>query len=98
MSDMEPTDDSQEPGLARERLRQQPRLVRLRERVASLPVDQEYRGRLLHSIDVYAEHIVARPVYAADEGWDDLEALQQVTLSDWMEMSLRKEFKSKFQN
>lgn len=98
MSDLESTNDAQEPELPGERLRQHPRIVRLRQEVSALPVDQEYRGRLLHSIDLYADHIVARPVYAPDEGWDDLEALQQVTLSDWMEMLWLQEFKSKFQH
>ena len=98
MSDQKSTDDTHEPELARERLREHPRIVQLRQQVAALPVDQEYRGRLLHSIDLYAHHIVARPVYAPEEGWDDLEALQQVTLSDWMETLLREQFKSQFQH
>ena len=89
MSDQESTNDVQEPG---ERLRQHSRIVRLRQQVAALPVDQEYRRRLLQSIGLYADHIVARPVYAPDEGWDDLEALQQVTLSDWTEMLLLQMF------
>ena len=98
MSDLESTNGAQESATSGERLRQHPRIVRLRQQVAALPVDQEYRGRLLHSIDLYAEHIVTRPEYAPEKGWDDLEALQQVTLSDWMEMLLLQQFKSKFQH
>ena len=98
MSDLESTNGTHESATPGERLRHHPRVVRLRQQVAALPVDQEYRDRLLHSIDLYADHIVARPVYAPEEGWDDLEALQQVTLSDWMEMLLLQQFKSKFQH
>jgi tripartite-type tricarboxylate transporter receptor subunit TctC len=46
--------------------------------------------RKLASIDTYRDQILARPHYAPDEGWDDLEALQQVTLGDRMERELHK--------
>ncbi len=98
MSDVESTEGTQASATSGECLSQHPRVVRLRQQVAALPVGQEYRNKLLHSIDLYADHIVARPVYAPEEGWDDLEALQQVTLSDRMEMLLQQQFKSKFQH
>lgn len=59
-----------------------PRIVLLRNNVLDLPVDNEYKGQLLNSIDLYHDNIINRPVYAPDEGWNDLEAIQQVTLSD----------------
>jgi hypothetical protein len=64
------------------------RLSLLRSQVHSLPVDEQYRAALLESIDTYRDQILGRPVYAPDEGWDDLEALQQVTLGDMMERAL----------
>ncbi|HRQ06110.1 MAG TPA: hypothetical protein PK580_09130 [Nitrosomonas halophila] len=59
-----------------------PRIMLLRNDVLSLPVDEEYKNLLLQSIAIYREHIIKRPVYAPNEGWDDLEAIQQVTLAD----------------
>lgn len=67
-----------------------PRIALLRSRVLSLPVDERYRAALLGSIDTCREQILARPVDAPAGGWDDLEALQQVTLGDAMERALRK--------
>lgn len=67
-----------------------PRLALLRSQVLSLPVDEQYRAALLKSIDIYRDQILGRPLYAPDEGWDDLEALQQVTLGDVMERALHK--------
>jgi hypothetical protein len=78
------------PGLSDDSLSKHPRIVRLRQQVAALPVDQGYRSRLFHSIDLYAAQIVSRPVYAPEEGWDDLEALQQVTLSDAVEREMQR--------
>ena len=69
-----------------------PRLALLRSQVVSLPVDEQYRAALLKSIDTYRDQILARPLYAPDEGWDDLEALQQVTLGDVMERALQEKF------
>jgi hypothetical protein len=66
-------------------LRYHPRILELRRIVEQLPVDKEYRRWLRHSLWRYADQIVARPVYRAGEGWDDLEALQQLALGDWME-------------
>jgi len=61
-----------------------PRLVQLRSQVLGLPVNEQYRAQLLQSIDTYREQILERPHYTPDEGWDDLKALQQVTLGDMM--------------
>jgi hypothetical protein len=68
------------------------RLALLRSQVVSLSVDEQYRAALLKSIDTYHDQILARPLYAPDEGWDDLEALQQVTLGDVMEVALQGKF------
>lgn len=62
-----------------------PRIERLREQVSGLAVDNNYRKALLRAIDTYMDQILTRPEYAADEGWDDLEAIQQVTMGDMME-------------
>lgn len=59
-----------------------PRIVLLRNDVLSLPINEEYKNLLLQSIEIYREHIINRPVYAPNEGWDDLGAIQQVTLGD----------------
>ena len=65
-----------------------PRLALLRSQVLNLPVDEQYRAALLQSIETYRGQILARPHYAPHEGWDDLEALQQVTLGDAIERTL----------
>ena len=70
-----------------------PRLAQLRSQVVGLPVDEQHRAALLRSIDNYRDQILARPFYTPDEGWDDLEALQQVTLGDAMERALQEKFK-----
>ena len=77
-----------EPELPGRRLRHHPRIAALRLDVARLPVDEHYRRWLYRSLNLYADQVVDRPLYARDEGWDDLEALQQVTLGDMMESSL----------
>ena len=69
-------------------LRHHPRIVALRIFASRVPVGAEYRARLTRSIWMYAEQIVGRPVHAPEQGGDDIEALQQVTLSDWMEEML----------
>lgn len=63
------------------------RLDDLRDEVKRLPVDENYRAALLASVERYRDQIIARPEHGA--GWDDLEALQQVTLGDEMEAYLR---------
>jgi len=50
----------------------------------------EHKSRLYAALYKYADQFVERPHYKPEEGWDDLEALQQVTLGDWMEESIRR--------
>lgn len=69
-----------------------PRLNALTYTVQRLPVGGVYRAALLRSVDRYAEQIIERQ---PDEDWDDLEALQQVTLGDIMEASLRARIESR---
>lgn len=78
-----------QPELPGRRLRCHPRIAQLRTDVARLPVDEHYRRWLYRSLNLYADQVVDRPLYKPDEGWDDLEALQQVTLGDMMEHSMR---------
>lgn len=66
-----------------------PRLTALRYQVYSLRVDAQYRAQLLQSLKRYADQFITRPQYEPDEGWDDLEALQRVTLGEMMERSLQ---------
>ena len=66
-----------------------PRIAILRTVVLTLPVDEDYRAQLLLSLDTYRDQILERPAYQPDQGWDDLEALQQVTLGDMMERNLQ---------
>lgn len=63
------------------------RISDLRNHVAQLPVDETYRAELMASIERYRDQIIARPEHGP--GWDDLEAIQQVTLGDRMERYLR---------
>ena len=70
-------------------LNDHPRIVALRESIRGLPVDARYRSRLYHSLYKYADQIVDRPIHESGEGWDDLEALQQVTLGDMNERWLQ---------
>lgn len=67
--------------------RNHPRLHALAYTVQRLPIGGFYRAALHTSIDRYADQIVERP---QDMGWDDLAALQQVTLGDMMEFALRR--------
>lgn len=82
-----------QPEMPGKRLRLHPRIVQLRQDVARLPVDDNYRRWLYRSLNLYADQIVARPEYPPEQGWDDLEALQQVTLGDMNEMWLASELK-----
>jgi hypothetical protein len=43
-----------------------PRIALLRNDVLSLPVDEEYKNLLLHSIELYRDDIINRPVYARE--------------------------------
>lgn len=60
-----------------------PRIRSLRQSVANLPIDEEYRSRLYASIELYADQLLAGPPLV--NGWCDLGALQQLTLGDWNE-------------
>ena len=62
-----------------------PKLHALAYTVQRLPIGGFYRAALLRSIDRYSDQLIDRPHYTPEEGWDDLEALQQVTLGDMME-------------
>jgi len=62
-----------------------PRIALLIKQVNSLPVDDEYKSLLLDAIKNYREQILERPEIPIDGGWNDLEALQQVTLGDRLE-------------
>lgn len=66
-----------------------PRIAALRLSINRLSVQDEYRRRLRAALCRYADLVIDRPHYRPEEGWDDLEALQQVTLGDWMEDSIR---------
>jgi hypothetical protein len=68
-------------------LRHHPRIAALHRQVNALPVGPGYRARLRLSLYRYADQFVDRPVHAPADGWSDLEALQQVTLSDVLEES-----------
>lgn len=78
-----------QPQLPGQRLRHHPRIEQLRTNVARLPVQEYFRRWLYRSLNLYADQVVERPLYKPEKGWDDLEALQQVTLGDMMEHSLR---------
>ncbi len=71
-------------------LRMHPRIYALRRSIRGMAVQSEYVSRLYAALYKYADQFVTRPHYKPDEGWDDLEALQQVTLGDWMEESIRR--------
>lgn len=70
-------------------LRHHPRIVALHRQLNALPVNPGYRARLRLSLYRYANQFVSRPEPSFQDGWSDLEALQQVTLSDVLEESLR---------
>jgi hypothetical protein len=69
-----------------------PKLHALTYSVQRLPIGGLYRAALLRSIDRYADQFIERPTRPPEEAWDDLEALQQVTLGDMMEASLKARF------
>ena len=76
-------------------LRLHPRIWALRRSILGMAVSSEYRARLYHCLYRYADQFIARPRYAIGAGWDDLEALQQVTLGDWGEESLMHQLRRK---
>ena len=45
------------------RLRHHPRIALLRQQVAGLPVDDNYRRWLYRSLNLYADQLVVRPQY-----------------------------------
>lgn len=69
-----------------------PKLHELTYAVQRLPIGGFYRAALLCSIDRYGEKFIERPDYKPEDGWSNFEALQQVTLKDMMEASLRANF------
>ena len=69
--------------------RQNIRINHLRYMVEDLEVDEEYRQELMSAIDRYRAQILERPDIPENDGWDDLEAIQQVVLAERMERSLR---------
>ena len=69
-------------------IQEHPRLRTLAAHVLELPVPEDYRLSLLSSIVSYSEQIMARPYYLPGAGWNDLEALQQVTLADIYEEAI----------
>ena len=66
-------------------LAEHPRIQALRRQIREMGVPSDYMARLYNALYKYADQIVDRPEYGPDEGWDDLEALQQVTLGDMNE-------------
>ena len=70
-------------------LRMHPRIYALRQGIRGMSVQGEYVSRLYAALYKYADQFIDRIHYKPGEGWDDLEALQQVTLSDMMNLSLR---------
>lgn len=70
-------------------LRMHPRIAALRRSIGSMSVQSEYVTRLYAALYKYADQLIDRHYYP-EEGWDDFEALQQVTLGDWMEESIRR--------
>ena len=70
-------------------LRMHPRIHALRQSIRDMAVPGEYVSRLYAALYKYADQFIDRRHYKPGEGWDDLEALQQVTLGDWMDESIQ---------
>ena len=66
-------------------LRYHPRIVALTRAAGGMSVCSDYRRWFHRCIRLYAEQIIAR---TPGDDWDDLEALQQVALGDWVELQL----------
>ncbi len=75
-------------------LRMHPRIYALRQSIRGMAVQGEYKSRLYAALYKYADQFIDRPHDKHGEGWDDLEALQQVTLGDWMEETLHSTIRS----
>lgn len=88
MSNCESAEGAREPETSGEQSNHHPRILQLREGVAVLPVDQEYRIRLYHSIDRYADRLVARPNCVPGEGSADLDVVQALAQADLNERNL----------
>jgi hypothetical protein len=71
-------------------LRMHPRIYALRRSIRGMAVQSEYVSRLYAALYKYADQFIDRPHYPPNEGWDDLDALQQLTLGDWMEESIQR--------
>ncbi len=65
-----------------------PRLIKLKQDVYSLPVDSEYKRELLESISLFGDDILKSPENSPNQGFDDLENIQQITLARRMEYLL----------
>lgn len=70
-------------------LRMHPRIYALRQGIRGMAVQGEYVSRLYAALYKHADQFIDRPHYKPGAGWDDLEALQQVALGDWMEESIK---------
>ena len=71
---------------------QDPRRARINDLskiLDQLPIDPTYRECLQETLFLQADVLMARPKFASNGSWDDLEALQQMTLANAMERKLR---------
>lgn len=71
-------------------LRLHPTVCALRREVDALAVSADYRHWLRHALWRYADQLIDREEPAPENGWSNLEALQQVVLGDRIESSLRR--------
>ncbi len=71
-------------------LRFHPRIQALRDQINGMKFDCQYRAGLFVSLDRYAHQIVERSICSSGDCWDDLEALQQVSLGDAFEASIQR--------
>jgi len=62
------------------------RIAKLELAIRNLPVSDGFRAQLLVAVKENEEVILERPMYRADEGLDDLEAVQQLVLGNQVEM------------
>ena len=69
-------------------LRLHPRIVAVARYINELPVGNEYRRWLRHSLWKYADQIIARPEATTSEELSDVELIQQVSLGDWNEANM----------
>lgn len=66
-----------------------PIILDLRRTVNALPVDSDYRRWLRYTLWQNAAWFIDRIEPPQEEGWDNLEALQQAALGSMMEASLQ---------